>query len=740
MATDFGQRISFWELLKRGAIVIPTIQRDYTYGSDTPETNKVLNHLLDDLRHALLDVEAPVLTLDFVYGSTDDTAAFSPLDGQQRLTTLFLLHYYAASLDDLSVTDRNVLSNFKYATRMTTVEFCGRLLDSGFAFDFASVVSLSAQLRNKCFFLPSFEDDPTIRSMLVVLDRIHEKFGECRDQLWGRLTGKNCKVNFDVLDFGQFGLSDDLYIKMNARGKPLSRWEIFKSKFEQKAESLLGEKGRDVLRGIARHLDTVWSDMLWVERGEHEELIDESYVNLFGNLLAILHWLHDPAADALKMCDSLNLSEVNSRADVDFINSFFRTFSDAAHNRLVHDAWAEAFFSTDEVAGNDAGRTVPRIRAFRKDGGDVFISALKGVLDLNDQVLLYGFYLWVKGGRTDENALRHLRNLIENSSYEIRMPKMCGLLKDVDSIFAGKLIEKTEPDGFNVNQWAEERRKEFAPERWRTFFSYENHTLLRGAVGLFVREGDLDLADEAKYAWTLRALEGFSYVFGSDDDHQIRKALLSCGDFTQSPVNHPAKRILGCSYADWRNHLVKSGRRVDQQKIIDMLHGIEAKDEPFVGRPVADVRDWRYYAVKYSDDIYFTNAGYYYREDHPQFDRPLEIISMNSSLHSENFLEWRLLNVILKRQFDREILPGLSLSIDPHGSKPLLVDGKVGLTVKQTGWQLVNAGEDVERALSGCGVTIEDHVCIVRPGYDVVEFGKEVVVKIHGVLRQGEVE
>ena len=735
MATDFGQRISFWELLKRGAIVIPTIQRDYTYGSDTPETNKVLNHLLDDLRRALLDVDAPVLTLDFVYGSTDDTAAFSPLDGQQRLTTLFLLHYYAAPLGTLSVVDRNVLSNFKYATRMTTIEFCKRLLDSGFAFDFASTVSLSAQLRNKCFFLPSFEDDPTIRSMLVVLDRIHEKFGDCRDRLWGLLTEKDCRVNFDVLDFGQFGLSDDLYIKMNARGKPLSRWEIFKSKFEQKAESILGEEGLDVLRGIARNLDTAWSDLLWFERGEHEELIDESYVNLFGNLLAILHWRHDPGADALKMKDSLDLSEVNSQEDVDFIVSFFRTFSDVAHNRLIHDVWAEAFFSTDKVAGNDAERAVPRIRDFRKDGGDVFMSALKGALDLNDQVLLYGFYLWVKGGCADENALRHLRNLIENSSYEIRMPKMCGLLKDVDSIFAGKLLEKTEPNGFNVNQWAEERHKELAPERWRAFFSYENHTLLRGAVGLFVRDGDLDLADETRYDWTLRALEGFSYVFSSDDDRHIRKALLSCGDFTQSPVNHPAKRILGCSYADWRDHLVKSGRRVDQQKIIDILHGIEVKDEPFVGRPVADVRDWRYYAVKYSDDLYFTNAGYYYREDHPQFDRPLEIISMNSSLHSENFLEWRLLNVVLKRQLDRENIEGLSLLIDPHGSKPLLVDGKVGLTVKQSGWQLVNVTEDMEMELTKRGETINEHICIARPDYDMIEFGKRIVEKIHNVLR-----
>ena len=36
------------------------------------------------------------ITLDFVYGDIDKEGNMTPLDGQQRLTTLFLLHWYAA--------------------------------------------------------------------------------------------------------------------------------------------------------------------------------------------------------------------------------------------------------------------------------------------------------------------------------------------------------------------------------------------------------------------------------------------------------------------------------------------------------------------------------------------------------------------------------------------------------------------------------------------------------------------
>ncbi len=54
---------------------------------------RVRNRFLDALKNAITSTP---ITLDFVYGDIDAEGTLTPLDGQQRLTTLFLLHWYAA--------------------------------------------------------------------------------------------------------------------------------------------------------------------------------------------------------------------------------------------------------------------------------------------------------------------------------------------------------------------------------------------------------------------------------------------------------------------------------------------------------------------------------------------------------------------------------------------------------------------------------------------------------------------
>lgn len=74
-------------------IIIPIIQRDYAQGRKKPEVARVRERFLEALYRAI--TEKPI-TLDFVYGDIDNEGNMTPLDGQQRLTTLFLLHWYAA--------------------------------------------------------------------------------------------------------------------------------------------------------------------------------------------------------------------------------------------------------------------------------------------------------------------------------------------------------------------------------------------------------------------------------------------------------------------------------------------------------------------------------------------------------------------------------------------------------------------------------------------------------------------
>lgn len=75
-------------LLESYRIVIPLIQRDYAQGRKDLRTTEVRKQLLIDINSVLINSELPTLDLNFIYGKSHN-GNFIPLDGQQRLTTLF---------------------------------------------------------------------------------------------------------------------------------------------------------------------------------------------------------------------------------------------------------------------------------------------------------------------------------------------------------------------------------------------------------------------------------------------------------------------------------------------------------------------------------------------------------------------------------------------------------------------------------------------------------------------------
>lgn len=219
-----GTLISFDEFIKRYNVEIPRIQRDYTYGSGTPKTEEVVDKLLSDI-YFTLNASEGELILDFVYGSHNEDGNFEPLDGQQRLTTLFLLYLYAASCADINPSSLI----FRYSTRDNTTVFCESITNPQLFKYNRNGGKISEQITDCAFWRSSFQDDPSIMSMLVVMDKIEAKFKNLAKygELWTRLNN-DCRIKFYCLDFEKFGLSDDLYIKMNSRGKGLTEYEIFK--------------------------------------------------------------------------------------------------------------------------------------------------------------------------------------------------------------------------------------------------------------------------------------------------------------------------------------------------------------------------------------------------------------------------------------------------------------------------------------------------------------------------------
>ena len=315
--SEMNNKESFWGLISRSKIEIPTIQRDYTYGRKSAQNIRedLLNQILESIKRE------ENLHLDFVYGrfdgkqnlkmleknkqsidslldslknyahslslnvdystqalSTDSSELlnFIPLDGQQRLTTLFLIHWYFAKKSD----NKDVLTHlakFTYSTRNSSKAFFKLLCSNEFKLKEERIVD---SIKNHEHFFSFWENDPTVNSAIVVLnsiENISEKLKIDENEAINTLVNSQ-KIKFDFFDLDDYQLTDELYIKMNARGKKLTQFENFKA--------WLIKEGSDIItvNNWRNKFDIKWTDLFWNNRPKNVKNIDEYFLQFFKNL------------------------------------------------------------------------------------------------------------------------------------------------------------------------------------------------------------------------------------------------------------------------------------------------------------------------------------------------------------------------------------------------------------------------------------------------------------------------
>lgn len=265
-----SKAISFLELIQSHKLDIPIIQRDYAQGRKDKKEIRVnfLKALQDSIEN-----NKPV-KLDFIYGSSVN-GSFQPLDGQQRLTTLFLLHWYAATKDNTLTEQKKTLEKFSYETRITSRDFCQALVNNKVEIS-EDLDTVSQLIIDSNWFFLSWKNDPTIDSMLRTIDDIHLLFKNIQN-LWASLSSVTNIISFYNVELENIGLTDDLYIKMNARGKLLTPFENFKASFQKHIEDEKWEVGKNMQDHFAFKIDTVWTDYFW-QHFKKNNTIDEAFM------------------------------------------------------------------------------------------------------------------------------------------------------------------------------------------------------------------------------------------------------------------------------------------------------------------------------------------------------------------------------------------------------------------------------------------------------------------------------
>lgn len=604
----FDEEIELKEqTIKLSKIIIPIIQRDYAQGRKGLEVERVRNRFLDSLKQAVC--EKP-MTLDFVYGDISEKGEMIPLDGQQRLTTLFLLHWYAAKKENVDFDEYSFLENFSYRTRFSAREFCEELVKFNPSFDKA----ISEEIIDQSWFPLEWQKDPTVASMLVMLDAINAKFNDVED-IWDSL--KKGAISFYFLAIEDMGLTDELYIKMNSRGKPLTPFEHFKAELERSLREVDEKYGQNVATGLIRKIDEQWTDLLWQYRGD-DCVIDDEFLRYFRFVCDIIYYLSDGE------------QQERPEDEFDIVRLFFSKNSvNVLENIKTLEKFFDCWCNLDEGTPDDFCESVfteehdPK-KVLTGDEINIFADCLKTYADvlgnrnrrfpLNRIIILYSVVVYLTNrtsiGKEDfVRRLRMINNLVQNSPDEIRdsdnKSRMPEILKQVNSIVLTGNIDTTIKQSFNTNQMDEEIQKvqwlKDNRDQMEKLYKLEDHDLLRGQIGI-VGLDNIQLADR------------FYELFDCDWD-LVDCALITVGNYIQKEKkNHWRYQAGSASISEaWRDLFHKSNALLNQDRTKDVLVALLSSTPQFNNailkeKTVSYIKqceerklfDWRYYYIKYN--------------------------------------------------------------------------------------------------------------------------------------------
>lgn len=616
-------------------VEIPIIQRDYSQGRLDGKTNKIrkdfLDVLFDFIQQKAKDQKAEI-ELDFIYGFYEGDekkpSEFVPIDGQQRLTTLWLLYWFVAAKENLPEKDKIFLANFVYETRHSTTQFCKELIK--FTPDFTNS-SISSEIKNQSWYFETWDYDPSIQAMLVVLDDIEYRFNEIGlANVWEKIENNSCPFYFYKLDMKKVGLTDDLYIKMNSRGKPLTEFEYFKAGFAE-IISDTSQKKR-----FEQSVDGIWIDTIWQIVHESGTVstkddialtVDNAFLNLFNFITSVIVFRKDiKTTEGKQYTDTENSGELLPLVYTNIENQeFLFDTLDAICKQQNQD---KSFWSDTFYYGKTGFNTLKTRLFFQHNEPNLLKRCLFNFagnrgLTFPEQLLLLGCFTELKNPQKEfTDRIRTVRNLVANSENELRESILGKSFDELEDYILNGNLDVF--NNFKTDQIEEEKQKEAflisSPKDKQILQQLEDSDILRGSISLFPLDGKFE--DRAKI---------FLKLFDEDDFikqiHQKLNLLLCFGDYTQDDGS--LTNMMAGSKAIIRGFLTTPGYNknhfISKTRVVlnDCLDFFNANPTTTANKKIADTisnyktnpKDWRYYFMKYDSFREQCHYGFYQWRD-----------------------------------------------------------------------------------------------------------------------------
>lgn len=276
-------------------ILIPDFQRAYAQGRNTPQSREIIENFITDIRKALICSDSH-LSLDFIYGRKNN-GVFEPYDGQQRLTTLFLVHLYILRKADCEQNRNQAWRGFKLSYR-TSIE-AGRFVEAisenkNQIFFKQNGTWKLCHLESQLYVDSQMLEDDAVKNMLRTLSVIDEKLGNLNAT---KASESLAKISFSLYDRLPDANPEAFYLTTNTRGLPLTPFENFRSKYDSYLKVRYNKSKAESLSVTRKRMNKYFN---YFYSPDDKKSPDEKLMNLFVSYFSSLYALYNLKEDEIE--------------------------------------------------------------------------------------------------------------------------------------------------------------------------------------------------------------------------------------------------------------------------------------------------------------------------------------------------------------------------------------------------------------------------------------------------------
>lgn len=264
MIIENNDKINLNILLNNYIIYIPDMQRDYCWGTAKADksSNSLFKIFLDTLVQNYKENKTN-FTMGLFYGYVENNRLYL-CDGQQRITSLYLILLYAYKLGrvDESLLIYNNMPHLQYAVRDSSLFFLNDLVEH-----IKNIQNID-DIKETDWYFDEYNNDDTIQNIIAALSTLETKQREINNDKFISYILK--EINFIFIDMKTRENGEETYVLLNTTGEPLTAVENLKPYlvFDDDAEKMNDYTDK-------------WEEMeyfFWIKNNQNYEMAEKGFM------------------------------------------------------------------------------------------------------------------------------------------------------------------------------------------------------------------------------------------------------------------------------------------------------------------------------------------------------------------------------------------------------------------------------------------------------------------------------